>query len=91
MEKGKVDSPWMGCSKQVLFIDYQNNEIARRILSTIYPNCVADLVVVVGDGVVVEGAAGAVALVPPQAGVGGRVREPRGLEARLHQVRVRGR
>ena len=43
MEKGKVDSPWMGCSKQVLFIDYQNNEIARRILSTIYPNCVAVL------------------------------------------------
>ena len=49
----------------------------------------ADLVVVVGDAVVVEGAAAAVALVPPQAGVGGRVREARGLEAGLRQVRVR--
>ena len=38
----------------------------------------------------VEGAAGAVALVPPQAGVGGRVREPRGLEARLHQDQGEG-
>ena len=43
MEKGKVDSPWIGCSRQVLFIDYQNNEIARRILSAIYPNSVAVL------------------------------------------------
>ena len=38
----------------------------------------------------VEGAAGAVALVPPQAGVGGRVREPRGLEARLHRAQGQG-
>ena len=88
MEKGKVDSPWVGCSKQVLFIDYQNS--SEKILYCIVQlSSGADLVVVVGDGVVVEGAAAAVALVPPQAGVGGRVREARGLEAGLRQVRVR--
>ena len=80
----------MGGLQQTSIVYRLSEFVGEKILYCIVQlSSGADLVVVVGDGVVVEGAAAAVALVPPQAGVGGRVREARGLEAGLHQVRVR--